>query len=268
VAAEEGVSTRAYTPSLRIIAVLVGSIAVVNLLELAGRTALDAFLPAELERAPLHLVVRRVFFLSALPWLLFRAVRAFCAAAMTVAGAAIVIRARWGTVEIPRQAVTAIRRWRLPLPEPGFDVVMPSGRVGLSWTGSSAVGGPQFADMTAGERIGILHRPWLKLGLVPGALTFILFRLHQRIAFGDLFGEAQLLGWRRWLQTLTGVALSTFCMLLVIAVAIRFAVEVLALAATRLAPPWAGRARILLEVAAAVVYYGGLLAVLVLRLGL
>jgi hypothetical protein len=153
------------------------------------------------------------------------------------------------------------------LPEPGFTIAFPSGAVGFSWNASGKVGGPAFPDASAGERLRMLHRAWLKLGAVPAAVTFILFRLHQRIAFGDLFGEALLFGWHRWVRTLVGVALSVFCTLLAIATALRAGVEIVALGTARLPPRWAARARMALEIAAALLYYGGIAAVLVLRLG-
>jgi hypothetical protein len=268
VAAEEPVPVRAYTRRLRAAAASFAAIASLNLVELAIRIALDAFVPAEIQRAPLQLLVRRVFFLSALPWILYLAVRALSAGTLQRRDSKIIIRARWGIVEVPDQAVAAIRPWRIPLPEPGLDLVLRSGVVGLSWEAGAELGATPFADARARRRLRSVHRPWLKLGLIPAALTFVLFRLHQRIAFGDLFGEAELFGWQRWTRTLVGVALSTFCALLIVATALRAGVELVALVTSRLPGPWAGRARIALEAAAAVLYYGGLLTVLVLRLGL
>jgi hypothetical protein len=268
VAEEKAVPVRAYTRSLRAQAALLAAIAALNLLELAIRIGLDLFAPGATQRAPFPLVVRRLFFLSALPWLLYLITRAFAAGSVQPRDSNIVVRARWGTVDVPRDAIAGIRAWHVPLPEPGVDVVLRSGVVGLSWEAGAVLGGPPFADARARRRLRTLHPPWLKLGVVPAVLTFILFRLHQRIAFGDLFGEAHLFGWRRWTRTLLGVALSTFCTLVIAAVALRMAVELIALASSRLPAPWAERARVVLEVAAAVLYYGGIAAVLVLRLAL
>jgi hypothetical protein len=268
VAADEAVRVRAYTQALRAAAGVLQAAATANLLELAVLVVLDAAAPGELERAPLPLLVRRVFFLSALPWLVFLAVRALCAATVRADGSQVTVLARWGDVEIPRTAISGLRRWRVPLPEPGFDLVLPSGAVGLGWQAAATVGAPPLADAAARYRLRMLHHPSIKLGLVPAALTFVLFRLQQLITFGGLFGEAQLFGWRRWARTLVGVALYSFCMLLVAAAALRVAVELMALLTSRLPPRTAARARAALEVTAAVVYYGGLVTVLVLRLGL
>jgi hypothetical protein len=229
--------------------------------------ALDAFVVSDVERAPLPLLVRRTFELSVVPSLLSRVFRALCAATIECHSTELAVRARWGSLRIARAAISQMLPWLLPLPEAGFAVVFSSGRLGLSWNASRAAGGPPFPDAAARDRMRVLHRPWMKLALVPAAVTFILFRLHQRIAFGDLTGEALLFGWHRWFHTLTSVALSVFCTLLAVATAVRVAVEIAALVTARLPPRWAARARTALEIAAAVVYYGGIVAVLVLRLG-
>jgi hypothetical protein len=265
---DEAVPVRAYTPALRAVAAALQCAALANLLELAARFALDAFAQVDAERAPLPLVVRRVFLFSALPWLLYLVCRALSAALLTSTASEVTIRARWGAVRIPRGAILWLRRWRVPLPEPGFDVGVPSGKIGLSWEAAAALGGEELADARARRRFRGLHRAGIKFGVVPAAVTFILFRLHQQIAFGDLFGEAQLFGWRRWMHTLFGVALYSFCTLLIAATATRIAIELVALITARLPGSWAGRARAALELTAAVLYYGGIASVLVLRLGL
>ena len=267
-AAEEAVSIRAYTPGLRAATAVFQAIALLNLLELAARIGLDVVTPGASERAPLPLVGRRIFFFSALPWLLFLIGRALAVATVAAQASKIIIRARWGTVEIPKAAIASVRRWRLPLPEQGFELVLRSGAVGLSWMAAPTLGGPSFPDALARHRVRALHAPWIKLGLIPAALTFILFRLHQRIGFGDLFGEAQMFGWQPWLRTLAVIALSSFCILLVAAATLRASIEAIALATARFDPRRAARARVILETAAAVIYYGGVVAILVLRLGL
>jgi hypothetical protein len=268
VPAEEVVSVRAYTPALRAALAALEIAALLNLVELAARMGLDALAPGASERAPLALVVRRTFFLSALPWLLFLIGRAFARATVAAQGSSVTVRALWGTVEIPKAAIERVHRWRLPSPEQGFTLVLRSGAVGLSWTAASVVGEPDFPDARARHRARALHAPWMKLGLVPAALTFILFRLHQRIAYGDLFGEATMFGWRRWLRTLSGVAVASFCVLLIAAATLRVSVELIALITARWRPRAAARARVVLEIAAALIYYGGLIATLALRLGL
>jgi cytochrome c oxidase subunit IV len=138
----------------------------------------------------------------------------------------------------------------------------------LSWEAAPLLGIATSDDAGARRRMRRLHHPAIKLVLVPAALTFILFRLHQIITYGGPMGEAHLFGLRRWLNTLLGVALYSFCTLLVVAVALRLCIEIVALLTSRLPPPWAGRVRVALEAAGATLYYGGLLALVVLRLGL
>jgi apolipoprotein N-acyltransferase len=252
---------------LRAGAAALQTLASANLLELGARLALDIAAPSEIDRAPLPLLVRRVFFLTALPWLLSRVVRTICRGTIRAGASRISIEAGWGRVEVPRAAVSAVRRWRVPLPEPGFDLVVPSGPVGLGWEAARVVGAGPFDDTAARRRVRLLHHPAIELGLVPAVVAFVSFRLHQIITYGGFFGEAHLHGWRRWTRTLAGVALSTFCVLLILATALRVAIEAIALATSRLPPPWPARARTALEVTGAALYYGGIAAVLVLRLG-
>jgi hypothetical protein len=252
---------------LRAGAAALQALASANLLELGARLVRDVVAPSEIDRAPLPLLVRRVFFLTALPWLLSLVVRTICRGTIRADASRVFVEAGWGRAEVPRAAVSAVRRWRVPLPEPGFDLVVPSGPVGLGWEAAPVVGAGPFDDAAARRRVRRLHHPAIELGLVPAVVAFVLFRLHQIIAYGGFFGEAQLYGWRRWTRTLAGVWLSTFCVLLILATVLRVAIEAIALATSRLSPPWPARARTALEVTGAALYYGGIAAALVLRLG-
>lgn len=265
---DEAVRLRAYTPRLRAAAAGLQAVALANLMELALRLALDAVAPREWERAPLPLLVRHVFFFTLLPWLFWLVLRAFCSATLTVRAEALSVQAPWGSMEIPRAALGPVRALRVPLPEPGVAVALHHGSLFFSAAAAQALGALPSADGAARARMRWLHRPAVKLGLVPAALTAILFRLHQVITYGGLMGEAQLFGMRRWLKTLSGVTLYSFCMLLVAAAALRVLVELAALLTSRLPPRWAARCRLLLEGGAAAIYYGGLAALLILRLGL
>jgi hypothetical protein len=268
VPADEAVRLRAYTPRLRAAAAGLQALALGNLLELALRLALDTVSPQEVERAPLPLLVRRIFFFTVLPWLLWLVLRGFCSATLSVRGGGLSLRAPWGSLEMPLAALGAIRAFRVPLPEPGFTVAAGGSRFGFSAAAAQPLGVPPPADAAARARMRWLHRPAIKLGVVPAALTAILFRLHQIITYGGPMGEAQLFGLRRWLKTLLGVTLYSFCMLLIAAAALRVLVEVAALLTSRLPARWAARCRLLLEGGAALLYYGGLAALLILRLGL
>lgn len=265
---DEAVRLRAYTPRLRAAAAALQAFALANLLELALRLLLDAVSPQEMERAALPLLVRRIFFFTVLPWLLWLVLRGFCSATLSVRGGGFSLRAPWGSLEMPLAALGAVRAFRVPLPEPGFTVAAGESRWGFSAAAAQALGVSPPADAAARARMRWLHRPAVKLGVVPAALTAILFRLHQIITYGGLMGEAQLFGLRRWLKTLLGVTLYSFCMLLIVAAALRVLVELAAFVTGGLPARWASRVRIALEAGAAVVYYGGLAALLILRLGL
>lgn len=265
---DETVRLRAYTPRLRAAAAGLQALALANLFELALRLSLDTVSPQDMERAPFPLLVRRIFFFTVLPWLLWLVLRGFCSATLSVRGGALSLRAPWGSVEVPLAALGAVRAFRVPLPEPGFTVAAGESRLAVSAAAAHALGVSPPADIAARARMRRLHRPAVKLGVVPAALTAILFRLHQIITYGGLMGEAQLFGLRRWLKTLFGVTLYSFSMLLVAAAALRVLVELAALITRLLPARWASRSRIALEAGAAVVYYGGLAALLILRLGL
>ncbi|HET7786519.1 MAG TPA: hypothetical protein VFL36_11135 [Myxococcales bacterium] len=265
---DEAVRLRAYTPRLRAAAAALQAIALANLVELALRVVEDTLLPQEVERAPLWLLVRRIFFFTLLPWLFWLVLRAFCGATLAVRDGGLCVRAQWGSVEVPRADLGAVRAFRVPLPEPGFTVAARKSSLSFSAAAAQALGASPPADAAARERMRFLHKPAVKLGLVPAALTAILFRLHQIITYGGLMGEARLFGLRRWLNTLLGVALYSFCMLLVAAAALRVLVELAAMLTSLLPARWAARARLALEGGAALLYYGGLAAMLVLRLGL
>lgn len=278
----ESVRARLFPPRARFAAAALQEFAALNLLELGARLGADALAPAEVARAPLPYLARRLFFFSLLPALLFQVARRLTAAHVTVLGDELRARHAGGELEIPARSIAALRPWRLPLPAPGFDVVLASGRRwGLSLPDPAPLAralaraarlpeavadASAFRDARARRVLRLAHHPALKLGLVPAALTFLLFRLHQRIAYGGLTGEWQLYGFRRWLHTLIGVSIEGFGALAICATVLRVTVEVAALAAARLPAPWGARARIALEAAAAAVFYGGLGLALWLRL--
>jgi hypothetical protein len=268
VPSDDVVHLRAYTPRLRAATAAVKALALANLLELAVRFVLDSVEPQELERLPLPLLVRRVVLFTVAPWLIWLIVRGYCRATLAADGSTLHVRAQWGSRDVPRPAAGVARPWRLPLPEPGLQLPATNAPLGFSWDAAPLVGVATSDDAAALRRMRRLHHPAIKLVLVPTALTFVLFRLHQIITYGGPMGEARIFGLRRWLNTLLGVTLYSFCTLLVVAVALRSCIEIVALLTSRLPPPWAGRTRVALEAAGATLYYGGLLALVVLRLGL
>lgn len=272
------VRVRALRPWLRAAAASLQAFAALNLLELSLRAGLDLAEPIDPERAPLPYLVQRLFFASALPALIAAVLQRSAILRLEAGAAALSLGA-----EVPFASMAALRPWRIPLPQPGFSLRLRSGRdfgYGLctrdpgplaaalcSAAGLPAPEDASFRDATVRARTRLLHLPALKFGLVPALVTFILFRLHQRISFGDLFGEYTTYGLSRWLHTLLGVALYVFGHFALLAGGLRALAEIVAQPVIRLAPRRAAAARWTVEIAAAAAYYGGTAAALLLRLG-
>lgn len=146
-------------------------------------------------------------------WLL----RRLCRAELRIETDHVVIDTRRERIEIPRAAVASVDAWRWPLPSPGVDLVLGSGR---RW--SLAVASPSglaaalqitqahgevawlpalAEDRTRAQRPRLDH-PLLKFGLFPLVPALVAFRLHQIIAFGGLFGEWLTYGPLAWLNGL------------------------------------------------------------------
>lgn len=274
---------RACRPWLRGLAAALQALAALNLLELAARAALDLAAPADVQRLPLPLLVQRLFFFSALPALLELVLWRSAAATLAVGADRATLVRRGARVEVPLQAVAALRPFRVPLPWPGFSLRLASGRAlddELSLRDPAplaallsdrarapAASDPSWADAAAHRRTRLLRHPALKFVLVPAVVAFIVFRLQQRIAFGGLFGELDAFGLARWLNTLTGVTLLVLGHFLLLAAGLRAVVELVMQPALRLLPRGACGLRIALDCTAAAVYYLGTAAVLFLRLG-
>lgn len=240
---------RAGTHRARIAAAVLQAIAALNLLALAVEQVLETGEPMALRA-----MVQRLFYASVVPALLCRAL--WPRAKLAVENGKAVLEKR---AELPLKDITAVKPWRIPLPWPGFSID------GFEYELST--GDPAAVARALGHDVAFpgapkahwLHHPALKFGVMGAALTFILFRLHQLISFGGLFGEWQLFGLRKWLHTLAGVAFFVFGSLALFAAVIRAIVEVVA----RVAP----KARKGLEIAAAIAYYGAIAAALAAKLG-
>lgn len=272
------VRVRALLPWLRAAAASLQILAALNLLELSLRAALDVVAPLDPERVPLPYLVQRLFFASALPALLAAALQR--ASTLRLEGDRAILSLG---AEVPFSAVAALRPWRLPLPLPGFSLRLRSGRnfaYGIcardpgplaaalcAAAGLPAPDDASFRDAAVRARLRRLHPPALKFGLLPALVTFILFRLHQRISYGDLFGEYTSFGLWRWLHTLAGVALFVFGHFALLAGGLRALSELLVQPVLRLAPRLGAAARWTVELAAAAAWYGGTAAALLSRLG-
>jgi apolipoprotein N-acyltransferase len=152
-------------------------------------------------------------------------------------------------IEIPHGAIAALRAWRLPLPSPGLDLVLGSGRrwsmalaspsaAGDAWRGALATG--RLA--TLAEQRARAHRPrWdhalLKFGLFPLLPALIAFRLHQVIAFGGFFGEWLTYGPAAWFTGLAIWWVAWSLGLMLFAAVLRIALEVIGFVASWFTAP-------------------------------
>ncbi|MCZ8062677.1 apolipoprotein N-acyltransferase [Silanimonas sp.] len=214
-----------------------------------------------------------------LPLLLAWGLRRWGRSELRFESAQVVIDRPNERIEIPHAAIASLQAWRLPLPSPGLELVLGSGRrwsmalaspsaAGDAWRGALATG--RLAAVA--EQRARAHRPrWdhalLKFGLFPLLPALIAFRLHQVIAFGGFFGEWLTYGPAAWF---TGLAIwwaAWSLGLMLFAAALRIALEGIAFSASWLAAPT--RQTMLREAGEWLLrglYYVGVPAALVFRL--
>jgi len=204
-----------------------------------------------------------------------------------IEGTSLVFTQRRRRVAIPVEAIAGIEPWRLPLPDAGFGLRLRSGR---RWPEGVAMSDPtQAIDalLDAGAdpslRAAASHpslvqaharhvarprsrgRLVLKFPIFALVPTLPLFRVHQIIAYGGWLGEYHQYGLGPYLA---GFAISWATVtihLMVYAAALRIPVEVVAIGVAVLAPRHATVVRRFMERAAAVLYFAGVPAVLLVR---
>jgi apolipoprotein N-acyltransferase len=217
-------------------------------------------------------------------WAIVRASRARA----RVEGDALVLDQRRRRIEIPLPAISALRPWRLPLPARGLDLALGSGRRWPSGLLASrpvalrrvlATAGaplapevpPDIALASHAEARGAATRPWLDHALVKFALfpllpALVAFRLHQVIAYGGTFGEYYTYGPAAWLGGLLIWWVSWSMGLMLLAAALRVAIETACAFSRLMQPRDASSVRDALEWLGRGVYYVGVPAWLGLRL--
>jgi hypothetical protein len=215
-------------------------------------------------------------------WLLGRAL----AARLEVSAEDVVVRRRDLRVEVPRDAVTTVVPWAIPLPGPGLTLGLRSGRRLRPRLGAAdpsvviealAAGGVAAAGratthptvLYAHARAGAGGARWPRLAakyvLFAAGPAAVLFNAHQHIAYGGTFGQYYLLGLGAYLTTLA-VYWGTLAIYLVLyGGTLRVAAEAVALLAAWVAPSRAARVRPAVELANRVLYYGGVPVLLLLR---
>jgi hypothetical protein len=233
---------------------------------------------SDLELTP-PVLVRVVTVVAALPglaaWLLEQAF----AARLAIVGTELVVHARGRRLEIPLDAVAGAVPWRVPLPRPGVSLRLRSGRrlaLALEDPGDllARLGIDQDREHPAVRWAGARSRHargrWYRalvrfplFGLLPGG---ILFRTHQWIAYGGTFGQYYLLGLRAYLVTFAVYWATVTLYLVLWATVWRLLTEGVTLVAAHLAPDRTPVVRRMAERAWVLVYYGGALLVLLVRL--
>lgn len=206
-----------------------------------------------------------------------------------IAGDLLVLTQRARRIEIPLANLARLHPWRLPQPLAGVDLEFASGR---RWTHGlaladpaalqrvlAAAGSPVAFGDTAAHRHALrasvraaAHRRWLdhaglKFVLYPLLLALPAFRLHQVIAFGGTFGEWYTFGAQAWFAGLAIWWAAWSLGLMLLAAVLRAGSE----AVTRLALWWrpdnALRWRRACEWVGRCVYYLGVPAWVLLRVG-
>jgi hypothetical protein len=217
-----------------------------------------------------------------LPWLGGRLLRRVVAGELALTADDLVFRRPGLTVEVPREAISAVVPWRVPVPGPGCSIRLRSGRR-FRWGFELSDPAPLLGALGTGDRSAAMRvilawararaarRPprWYHLAtkfplfaLLPTAL---LFNVHQHIAYGGLFGEWYLLGAGSWFQTLAVYYLTVTIYLVLFASLWRGLGEAVALLGTAVAPARAAGVRRAVEVACRVLYFGGVPVLLLVR---
>jgi hypothetical protein len=189
-------------------------------------------------------------------------------------------------LEVPRAAIARIAPWWLPLPEPGFGIVLASGRrlrhgIGapdptpllraLAEHGVAAAGPAVDHPAVAYARARAAHGRWRWYHLVARFPVFalgptaLLFNVHQHIAYGGLLGQYYMLGLGPYVQTFALYWATVTIYQVLWASVWRGLAEPICFLAAAVAPPRAARVRRAAELTIRVLYYGGVPALLVLR---
>jgi len=264
----------AISAPLRVAIVALEVIAVLNLLYIAAAIVHDIF--EGTQAAPPLVVAFGLTVFSGLPWALAALLLRLAKGTLEVEASQLVLSLRQARFEIPRSSVKDVRPLRLPLPGAGVALEMSSGRLfryrlqsadpselmsavcATLPSAQSPQKPPSIAYARAKYELG--RRGWVywfvKYGLLPLAITLILFRLHQYIVFGGFFGQYHLLGLGPYLKTFGTYWASTMGGLVVYAGVVRLVFEALALPLTWALPARARIIRHAVEILCQFSYFG------------
>jgi hypothetical protein len=273
----------AWRPGLRLLAAVAQVLSAANLLHLVALSLLG-LLEGYDPMSPLAMGLRLVAF-SLLPTLLAWLLGRFTASTLHLEPSRLVLELRGVRFEIPRESVTGVEPWRLPLPGAGVALRMKSGRrfqyrlqvpnpgplltaLGTSLPSASAAAehpSSRFGQARQDWRPRFWDKPAFKFGLFPLIPTGIMFRAHQYITFGGAFGEYDMFGLEAYLRTFAGYWIGFTTGLLLFACFWRFLAEALAFPLTWLMPRRALGVRRAAEWLCRLVYYVGFPALMAER---
>jgi apolipoprotein N-acyltransferase len=235
---------------------------------------------------PLRLL-RLVTGFCLLPALAVWLLRWALAGVVRVNAGTLVIEQRQRTLEIALRDIVAVEPWTLPLPIGGLWVRLRSGsRLGVgvqaadptaliealadAGTPAAVLDGARHPSMLFAQAkhaagvatpLGLLLK-FPVFALVP---TLPLFRVHQLIAYGGVFGEYRQYGLRAYLLAFAVYWATLTVYLMLYAAALRVPVEAASLAAASFAPRHASRVRRVTEKLAAVLFFAGVPIFVILR---
>lgn len=260
----------AWPAPVRAAALVLSAGAVVNVLYLALHLlggVIEGY-----QTAPPQVIALGLLLFSAAPLAVVALLRRLFRGSLEIAEAQLVLTLRGARYEIPRESITALRPWRLPLPDAGIALVMKSGksfryhlasrpagalvsalREALPATEGLARSG-SLAYAAARPRRGPLF--WaIKYGLAPLVLAVIAFRLDQIIKYGGPFGQYRMYGLGPYLESFATIWMGHEGELIVYATAWRVAAELVAFPLTHAMPARARGVRLGAEIVCFVAYF-------------
>jgi len=231
-------------------------------------------------------VIRTFGLLFVMPALAARAVAWGMAARVTYGDGDVMFERRDVRVEVPLSAIGDIAPWRVPLPAPGFALVLGSRqlvRPGIAspdptpllraladhgvGAAATAIDHPIIAYARARAAWGRWRWTDLTARFPLFALgpTLLLFNVHQHIAYGGFFGQYYMMGLGPWLLTFAVYWATVTIYQVLYASVWRGLAESICLVAATVAPSRAARVRRAAELAIRVAYYAGVPLLLALR---
>jgi len=231
-------------------------------------------------------VVRSFVLFFVLPALAARVIARGLAARVRIGDGELTIARAGLRVDIPAAAMARVAPWRLPLPGPGFGIVLASGRRlrhgieapdptpllrALAEHGVAGAAAAAEHPTVVYARARAAHGPWrwphlvARFPLFALGPTALLFNVHQHIAYGGPLGQYYLLGLGPYVQTFALYWATVTIYQVLYATVWRGLAEPICLLAAAVAPSRAARVRGAAELTIRVLYYGGVPALLALR---